>query len=94
MDCCQRYKVRNEEEKKDYLTRLNKISGQIEGVKKMINEDRYCDDVITQLQAIYSSCKSLAFLMLDNHMHTCMKEDILKGNNEAIDEVLKLCKRF
>lgn len=93
-NCCQRYKVRTEEEKKKYLTHLNKIIGQLNGIKNMINEDRYCDEVITQLSASFASLKSLANKMLENHMHTCMVSDIKEGKEEAVDEVIELYRRF
>jgi len=94
MECnCQRYKARNNEEKQDYLKHLAKISGQIKGIEKMIIEDRYCDDIITQLKAASKSLSSLSMKMLEQHMKTCMKEDILAGKEETIDEVIKLIKR-
>lgn len=91
---CQRYKVRSDEEKKKYINHLNKVIGQLNGVKKMIEDDRYCDDVITQIAASSNSLKSLASKILDNHMHTCMLDDILAGKIEAIDEVIELYRRF
>ncbi len=95
MDCCEtKTKIRTEEEKKKITTRINKIVGSLNGVKQMVDENRYCDDVLIQLAAIDKSIKSLANLILDNHMHSCFIENINNGNYEVIDEVVELFKRF
>jgi len=93
MDCC-KIKVRSEEEKKKLIVRMNKIIGQMNGVSKMIQEDRYCDDILIQLSAIDKSIKSLANVLLDSHMHSCLIENIQKGNYEVVDEIVELFKRF
>ncbi len=93
--CCEhKTKVRTEEEKRAIVSRLNRIAGQMNGVKRMIEEDRYCDDVLIQLSAIDKSIKSLANLILDSHMHTCLIENIRAGNLDAVDEIVELFKRF
>ena len=97
--CCNkenmnRVKVRSEEEKKCILTRLNRIIGQMNGIKSMIEDNRYCDDVLIQLSAIDKSIKSLANLILDNHIHTCLIENIKNGNYKVVDEIVDLFKRF
>ena len=88
--CCQKKKStpRDEKSKKAIVSRINKIVGQMNGVKKMIEEDRYCDDVLIQLSAIDKSIKSLA------NMHSCLIENIKNGNYEAVDEIVDLFKRF
>ena len=98
MDCCNnnnnKIKVRTEEEKKEIITRINRITGQMNGIKEMISNDRYCDDVLIQLSAVDKSIKSLANLILDKHMHSCLIENIKNGNLEVIDEIVDLFKRF
>ncbi|MBR4496858.1 MAG: metal-sensing transcriptional repressor [Acholeplasmatales bacterium] len=98
MDCCNKennkIKIRTEDEKKAIITRINKITGQMNGIKEMILNDRYCDDVLIQLSAIDKSIKSLANLILDKHMHSCLIENIQNGNLEVIDEIVDLFKRF
>ena len=64
------------------------------GIKNMIIDDRYCDDILIQLSAIDKSIKSLANLMLDNHIHSCVLNDVNKGNYEVLDEIVNLFKRF
>ena len=93
-NCCKKKTKRSEEEKKKLNNRLNRIEGQVRGVKKMIEEDRYCDDVLIQLSAIDKSIKSLANHILENHMYTCVLKDLEKGNYEIIDEVVNLFRRF
>ena len=95
-NCCGRTKtkVRSEEEKKRIVSRLNRIAGQINGIKKMIEDDRYCDDVLIQLAAADKSVKSLAGVILESHMHSCLIENIKEGNYAVVDEVVDLFKRF
>ena len=99
MDCCNnkndnKIKIRTEEEKKAIVTRINRIIGQMNGIKEMIANDRYCDDVLIQLSAVDKSIKSLANLVLDKHMHSCLIENIKNDNYEVIDEIVDLFKRF
>lgn len=93
-NCCKKQTKRSDGEKKIINNRLNRIEGQVRGVKKMIEEDRYCDDVLIQLSAIDKSIKSLANHILENHMQTCVYNDLEKGNYEIIDEVVNLFRRF
>lgn len=102
MECCSNYNKnekykktkRSDEDKNKLVTRINKLIGQMNGIKKMIEDDRYCDDILIQLSAIDKSIKSLANVILDNHMHTCLIENIEKGNYEVINEIIDLFKRF
>ena len=93
--CCDtRTKVRTDEEKSALGARINRIIGQLNGIKNMINENRYCDDVLIQLSAVDKSIKSLANVILDNHMHTCLVENVQAGNIAVVDEIVDLFKRF
>ena len=94
MNCCEKKKIRTEEEKKALNVRINKIMGQMNGIKKMIDEDRYCDDILIQLSAIDKSIKSLSTLILDNHMRTCLVKSIQNGDTSVVDEIVDLFKRF
>ncbi len=91
---CVKTKKRTEDEKKDLDIRLNRCIGQLNGIKKMIDEDRYCDDILIQLSAVNKSIKSIANIVLDNHMHTCLIEHIENKDYEIIDEIVDLFKRF
>ncbi len=92
--CEAKMKVRTDEEKKSITSRINRIIGQLNGIKNMIDEDKYCNDVLIQLSAVDKSVKSLANLVLDSHMHTCLIEHIENKDYEIIDEIIDLVRRF
>ena len=87
-------KHRTEEEKKHLITRLKTIEGQVRGIGQMIDDDRYCDDVLIQISAVTKSLKSLGNEILKSHLSTCVVEDIKDNQLEIIDEVMELIKRF
>ena len=92
--CCDKKTHRTENEKKLLNNRLNRIEGQIKGVKKMISEDAYCNDILVQLSAIENSVKSLSNLLLEKHLYTCIARDLENGKIDTIDEIVSLFKRF
>lgn len=87
---CTRSKHRTEEEKKDLTRRLKIIAGQVNGLQQMIEDDRYCDDVLLQVASTTNALKSLGNEILKSHMKSCMVEDIHKGNLEVIDDIINL----
>lgn len=93
-ECHQKSTPRSEKLQKDLVKRLNRAIGQLNGVKSMIDENRYCGDVLIQLAAAESALRSTSTLVLQNHMETCVVEQIQAGNTEVIDEVMKLVKKF
>lgn len=86
--------LRTNDDKKELTNRINRIAGQISGIKKMVEEDRYCDDILIQLSAVDKSIKSLANLLIDKHMKSCVVREIKAGNVEVLDEITDLFKRF
>ena len=74
--------------KTNLISRLNRIEGQIRGVKGMIEKDTYCDDVLNQIAAIQSALNSVGKLLLEGHMKSCVVERIHAGDHEVIDELL------
>ncbi|MBO0997267.1 metal-sensitive transcriptional regulator [Bacillus sp. SD075] len=74
--------------KKNLTTRLNRIEGQIRGIKGLIEKDTYCDDVITQIAATQSAMNSVAKILLEGHLRNCVVERLNDGDTEVIDEVL------
>ncbi len=81
--------------KPSLLKRLNRIEGQTRGVAKMVEADRYCVDVLTQISAIQSALDALALQLLANHTKGCVRSAIRSGNGEAaIDELMPVVKRF
>jgi DNA-binding FrmR family transcriptional regulator len=92
--CCEKKTYRAEKEKKQLINRLSRIEGQIMGVKKMIEKDSYCNDVLIQLSAIENSIKSLENQILENHLYTCIARDLKNENIDTLDEIVSLFKRF
>lgn len=86
--------IRSEEEKKLITNRLSRIEGQITGIKRMIERDTYCNDVLIQLSAAQNSLKSLSNHILENHLYSCVYNELEKGNIEIIDELIGLFKKF
>lgn len=85
---------RSQDEKKIIKNRISRIEGQLRGIKRMIEEDTYCKDVLIQLSAIENSVKSLSNHILENHLYNCVSRDLEKGNFEIIDELISLFKKF
>lgn len=80
--------------KNNLVTRLNRIEGQIRGIKGLIERDSYCDDVITQISATQSALNSVAKILLEGHMRSCVLERIQQGDTEVLDEVLVTIQRL
>lgn len=85
-NCC-RHKFREEKEERNLLNRLNRIEGQIRGIKTMVQEDRYCVDILTQVSAVQAALNSFNKTLLKNHIKTCVVEDIKADNEAAVDEL-------
>ena len=85
---------RPEELKKKLISRLNKIEGQIRGLKNMIENDNYCDDVLTQISASKGALNGVSRLVLENHMKNCLVRDIRDNREETIDELLITIERM
>lgn len=80
--------------KKNLITRLNRIEGQIRGIKALIEKDTYCDDVITQISATQSALNGVSKVLLEGHLRTCVVERIQEGDEEIIDELLTTVQRL
>ncbi len=92
--CSERHKDRSEAEKKALLTRLRKIEGQIRGLEKMVENDIYCPDILTQSSAAGSALNSFNKVLLSYHIRSCVAEDIRDGNEEKIDELCQLLQKL
>ena len=84
----QRRSHHSDKMKANLVTRLNRIEGQIRGVKGLIQKDTYCDDVLNQISAIQSALNGVSKLLLEGHMKSCIVERIQAGEHEVIDELL------
>ena len=91
---CKKSTERTEAQIKDIFNRINRLTGQLNGVKKMIEENRYCIDILIQLSAIDKAVKGLASLIMEDHLKTCVVEKIQKGNTQVVDEITDIFKRF
>ncbi len=86
--CCQKTKERSETEYRDLIHRLNRIEGQIRGIRGMVEKDAYCTDILVQVAAVNAALNSFNKVLLSNHIKTCVIRDIREGNEETVDELL------
>lgn len=88
--CCCRHKNRSEEEYKSLIHRLNRIEGQIRGIRGMVEKDVYCADILVQVAAANSALNAFSRELLSQHVRTCVADDLRAGSDEKLDELLKL----
>lgn len=93
--CCHtKATPRQELELKQLKNRLNRIIGQLNGIGKMLDENRYCGDILTQLAAAESALQSFGYVILKDHMETCVVEQIREGNDAIVDEAVELIRKL
>ena len=92
--CCHKTKERSEKEYKDLIHRLNRIEGQIRGIKGMVEKDAYCTDILVQVSAVSSALNSFNKVLLANHIRTCVAQDIRDGREETIDELVNTLQKL
>lgn len=85
---CHKTKERSEKEYKDLLNRLSRIEGQVRGIRGMVEKDAYCTDILTQVAAVNAALNGFNKVLLSNHIHTCVANDIREGKDEIIDELV------
>lgn len=90
----QKHMPRSEKLKHDVDRRINRAIGQLNGIKNMVDSDRYCGDVLTQLAAVESAVKAISREVMRDHLETCVVEQVQEGNVEVVDEVMDLFKKF
>lgn len=87
-----------DKQKKDVETRLNRVAGQINGIRRMVEEDRYCVDILTQTAAITAAIRTIEGVIMKNHLNTCVAEAMrsqdLEEQREKVDEVMTVIGRF
>lgn len=89
MECCNhKTKERNEQELKALLNRLQRIEGQIRGIKKMVQENAYCIDVLTQASAANAALNAFSKELLAQHIRSCLITDVQQGKTETVDELI------
>ncbi len=90
----EKHKHRENKEFKDLITRLNRIEGQVRGVKSMVEDERYCVDILTQVSAIQSALNSFNKVLLSQHIKSCVVDDIREGKDEVVDELCETIKKL
>lgn len=93
-ECSHRTTNRSQKAKASLISRLNRIEGQVRGIKGMIEKDAYCDDVLNQIAAVQSAMKSVSRLLLESHMKNCIVNRIQAGEPEVIDELLQTIEKM
>ncbi|SHF87471.1 DNA-binding transcriptional regulator, FrmR family [Ornithinibacillus halophilus] len=88
-------KPRTDNEKQAVVNRLKRIEGQVRGIQKMVEEDRYCVDILVQISAINAALKKVGFSVAERHTKHCVSDAVLSGNGEeAIEELMEVMKHF
>lgn len=92
-DCCKKT-LRTQEEQKKLLNRLNRIEGQIRGIKNMVESDTYCNDILTQSAAVAAAINAFNRELIASHMKTCVARDLRQGQDDVIDELAKTLQKL
>lgn len=93
--CCHHKNTpRDTREQKQLQNRINRIIGQLNGIKTMIDDNRYCGDILIQIGAVESALQSLGYIILQEHMETCVVEEVKNGNLEIMEEAIALIKKL
>ncbi len=93
--CCSgRTKERAPEEFKSLMNRLNRIEGQVKGIRRMLENDAYCPDILVQVSAANAALNAFSKLLLKNHIHTCVVNDIKAGKTEVVDELCEVLQKM
>lgn len=93
-DCCSQTKERSEKEYKDLIHRLNRIEGQVRGVKGMVENSAYCTDILMQVSAISAALNSFNKVLLANHIKSCVTDDIRAGKEEKVEELVTVLQKL
>ena len=91
---CDRKKTRNESERRDLMNRLKRIEGQVRGLQRMLDEDAYCPEILTQASAVNSALNSFCRVLLTSHLRTCVSEDIRAGREDTVDELMDVLQKL
>lgn len=92
--CHHKKTPRSEAELKSLKNRLNRISGQLAGISRMLDDNRYCGDILTQVAAVESALQSFGYIILKEHMETCVVEEVQNGNTQIVEEAFELMRKL
>lgn len=93
-NCCHKTKERSEKEYKDLINRLNRIEGQVRGIKGMVEKNAYCTDILIQVTAVTAALNSFNKTLLANHIRTCVARDLRAGKEETIEELVETLQKL
>ena len=93
-DPSDRKKTRDKNERRDLMNRLKRIEGQVRGLQRMLDENAYCPEILTQASAVNSAMNSFCRVLLANHLHTCVSEDIRAGRDDTLDELMDVLRKL
>lgn len=94
-ECChKKHQPRDEKEIKQLTNRLHRMVGQLNGIENMLKENRYCGDILVQVAAVESALQAFGYIVLQEHLNTCVVEDVRNGNTEIMSEVMDLVKKL
>lgn len=94
-NCCHtKHTPRSATQHKNLQNRLNRMIGQLNGIGRMLEENRYCGDILTQVAAVESALQGFGYIVLKEHMETCVVEEVLKGNDHIMEETIELVKKL
>ena len=93
-DACDRKKTRDENERRDLMNRLKRIEGQVRGLQRMLDENAYCPEILTQASAVSSALNSFCRVLLTDHLRTCVSEDIRAGREDTVDELMDVLQKL
>ena len=89
-----RHTPRSDEELRQLKNRLNRMAGQLNGIGRMLDENRYCGDILIQVSAVERALQNFGYMLLKSHMEACVAEEVRKGNPDIIEETLERMKKL
>lgn len=92
--CCHRIRIRSEEEYRALVNRLNRIEGQIRGIRGMLDRSEYCPNILSQVAAANAALNSFSRELLASHIRSCVVDDIRAGRDETVDELLSTLQKL
>ena len=93
-ECHHRRAPRDEAELRQLKNRLNRMSGQLNGIARMLDENRYCGDILIQISAVEKALQNFGYIVLKSHLESCVAEEVRRGNPEIMAETLELMKKL
>ena len=85
---------RDEAQLKQLKNRLNRMVGQLNGIGRMLDENRYCGDILIQIGAVEKALQNFGYIVLQDHMESCVVEEVSKGNSAIMGETIELMKKL